>query len=82
VGEGSSNESNYSTEATVSYSVSELTSSTLQEQLSDSRFLRHMNCVFKYDFKVGNYLPDDSKKLNPHLFSTIKDITTGIKKSS
>jgi hypothetical protein len=82
VDENSSNDSSYSTRSNTNHSVVELTSSALQEQLSDSRFLRHMNCVFKYDFKVGNYLPDDAKKLNPHLFSTIKDITTGIKKSS
>lgn len=44
--------------------------------------MRFMNPVFKYDFKVGNYMPDEAKKMNPHLFTTIKDITTGIKKSS
>lgn len=40
------------------------------------------NQVFKYDFKVGNYMPDDVKKTNPHLYNTIKDITMGIKKAS
>jgi len=44
--------------------------------------MRYMNPVFKYDFKVGNYMPDDAKKMNPHLFNTIKDVTTGIRKSS
>jgi hypothetical protein len=41
-----------------------------------------MNPVFKYDFKVGNYLPDEAKQMSPHLFNTIKDVTTGIRKSS
>jgi len=63
-------------------SVVELSATGLGENLNDQRFMRLMNPVFKYDFKVGNYLPDDAKKLNPHLFMTIKDITTGIRKSS
>ena len=72
-----------STSAPVSSrSVSELSSTGLGENLNDQRFMRFMNPVFKYDFKVGNYLPDDAKKLNPHLFMTIKDLTTGIRKSS
>lgn len=56
--------------------------SLLGEKGSDQRFMRFMNPVFKYDFKVGNYMPDDVKKMNPHLFNTIKDVTTGIRKSS
>ena len=63
-------------------SLSSTTVSTLQEKTSDSRFMRLMNPVFKYDFKVGNYLPDDAKKMNPHLFMSIKDVTTGVRKSS
>lgn len=59
-----------------------LTKSRLQEKTSDFRALRMFNPVFKYDFKVGNYLPDDSKKMNKHLFATIKDLTTGVRKSS
>lgn len=82
VNESSVRDSGYSSEATSSFSVNELTGSALQESLQDSRFSRSMNSVFKYDFKVGNYLPDDTKKLNPHLFATMKDVTTGIKKSS
>jgi hypothetical protein len=63
-------------------SSEDLSKFSLHESVSDSRFARTMNPVFKYDFKVGNYLPDDAKKLNPHLFMTIKDLTTGIRKSS
>ena len=53
-----------------------------QEKSSDQRFLRSVNPVFKYDFKVGNYMPDEAKKMNPHLFMSIKDVTTGVRKSS
>lgn len=54
----------------------------LQEQPQDQRFMRFMNPVFKYDFKVGNYMPDEAKKMSPHLLMSIKDVTTGVRKSS
>ena len=54
----------------------------LNESSSETRFARFMNPVFKYDFKVGNYMPDDAKKINTHLFATLKDLTTGLRKSS
>jgi hypothetical protein len=54
----------------------------MSENGHDSRFIRNMNPIFKYDFKVGNYMTDEAKKMNPHLFMTIKDITTGLRKSS
>ena len=81
---------NMTTQSTPTYSTSDLNNTDvvststhmLQEDLADSRFSRFMNPVFKYDFKVGNYIPDDVKKMNPHLFNTIKDVTTGIRKSS
>lgn len=80
--ESSIRDNTYLSASSENLSITELTNSSLQEQQSDNRFTRAMNCVFKYDFKVGNYLPDDAKKLNPHLFMTMKDITTGIRKSS
>ena len=61
---------------------SDTLSNLFQEKTSEYRFLRLMNPVFKYDFKVGNYMPDDTKKMNPHLFRTIQDLTTGVRKSS
>ena len=63
-------------------SVSSQTTSIIQESMGDQRFMRFTNPIFQYDFKVGNYMPDDIKKMNPHLFNTIKDITTGLRKSS
>ncbi len=76
------NQSGYSTSDLTTSSVNESSMSALQEDLTDQRFVRFMNPVFQYDFKVGNYIPDEAKKLNPHLFMTIKDVTTGIRKSS
>lgn len=78
----SSLESPYSTKNFNLSSVLEDSTSSAQEDSSDQRFVRFMNPVFQYDFKVGNYMPDEAKKMNPHLFNTIKDVTTGIRKSS
>lgn len=72
----------YTTLESTTLSFSDQAKSTLGENVSDSRYMRFMNPVFKYDFKVGNYMPDSAKKMNPHLFMTIKDVTTGIRKSS
>lgn len=72
----------YITNAHLQESIQNLTSTDLQENTSQFRFTRSSNQVFRYDFKVGNYLPDDLKRLNPQLFTTIKDVTMGIRKSS
>jgi len=72
----------YSTVSTEINGVLTQAASLLQENATDQRFTRSANPVFRYDFKVGNYMPDDAKKLNPHLFNTIKDVTTGIRKSA
>ena len=72
----------YTTENFTPSSLSDSFSHTLSESNDNQRFMRFMNPVFKYDFKVGNYMTDDMKKMNPHLFTSIKDVTTGIRKSS
>jgi hypothetical protein len=59
-----------------------LRTNLLQEKTTTQRFLRLTNAIFKYDFKVGNYMSDEIKKMNPHLFRTIQDLTTGVRKSS
>jgi len=51
-----------------------------QEIASDYRNLRLQNPIFKYDFKLGNYMPDDNKRKFSHLLTTIHDLTTGVKK--
>ena len=72
----------YTTASVEMNDVTSQAASLLQESTDDQRFMRLTNPVFQYDFKVGNYMPDDIKKMNPHLFNTIKDITTGLRKSS
>ncbi len=74
--------SGYATSDLLSNASSSSVRHALNESTSDQRFMRYVNPVFKYDFKVGNYMPDDAKKMNPHLFNTIKDVTTGIRKSA
>ena len=64
---------------TNSTEVRSLTST--HELMGDVRFQKAANPVFKYDFKVGNYLPDSVKTLNQHLFTTFNDVTGGIRKA-
>lgn len=52
------------------------------ELASDYRFQKAASPIFKYDFKVGNYLPDATKTLNQHLFTTLNDLTSGVRKAS
>ena len=51
-----------------------------QEVASDYRNLRLQNPIFKYDFKLGNYMPDDNKRKFSQLLTSIHDLTTGVKK--
>ena len=37
------------------------------------------NPIFKYDFKVGNYMTEAVVKLNRHFFTTVNDTTTGLR---
>lgn len=52
------------------------------ELIGDYRFQKASNPIFRYDFKVGNYLTDSAKTLNQHLFTTVNDVTGGIRKPS
>lgn len=53
-----------------------------QESSANYRFQRLQNPVFKYDFKVGNYMPDENKVKSPFLYTTIHDLTTGVRKAN
>jgi len=52
------------------------------ENITFFRFQRSSNPVFRYDYKLGNYLTKDDLTTSPHLFTTISEITGGIRKSS
>jgi hypothetical protein len=54
---------------------------THQEDSGEYRYQRLQNPIFRYDFKLGNYMPDENKKKNPFLYTTIHDLTTGVRKS-
>ena len=51
------------------------------ELATDYRFQKSASPVFKYDFKVGNYLPDSVKTLNQHMLTTMSDVTSGVRKA-
>lgn len=40
------------------------------------------NPIFRYNYKTGNYAPKDSQTLYPSMFTTISQITGGIRKPS
>lgn len=63
-------------------SLNVLSESSMQENAQNYRYLRLQNPVFKYDFKLGNYLPDTTKLLSSHLFTTVNDVTAGVRRSS
>jgi len=46
------------------------------------RAIRAINPVFRYDYKVGNYLTKDDATTMAFLFTTINEITGGIRKSA
>merc|ERR1711897_58101 len=42
---------------------------THQEDSSEYRYQRLQNPIFRYDFKLGNYMPDENKKKSPFLYT-------------
>jgi hypothetical protein len=52
------------------------------ETASNFRFQRSLNPIFRYDYKLGNYFTKEDLTISPHLFTTISEITGGIRKSS
>jgi hypothetical protein len=52
-----------------------------EELSSSSRYLRFNNPVFKYDYKSGDYFPKLYKEVYTYLFSSINDLTGGLKQA-
>jgi len=46
------------------------------------RYQKFTNPIFRYDYKAGNYITKQDKEAFPYLFTTISEITGGIRKSS
>lgn len=53
-----------------------------EESSSNSRYLRFYNPVFKYDYKSGDYFPKLYKEMYTSLFTTISELTSGLRTSS
>ncbi len=51
------------------------------EESSDYRFQKTQTPVFRYDFRVGNYMPEALKLLNKHSFITLNDVTMGLRRA-
>jgi len=46
------------------------------------RYQKFTNPIFRYDYKAGNYITKQDKEAFPYLFTTVSEITGGIRKSS
>lgn len=51
------------------------------ELTNQKRYQRLHNIIFKYDYKSGDYFPKLNKDLYTHLFSTLLDLTSGLRTS-
>ncbi len=54
---------------------------TNQENSSLARNLKFNNPIFKYDYKSGDYFPKLYKEVYNHLYSSILDLTSGLRTS-
>lgn len=57
-------------------------STTVGEMLDESRVLRFTNPIFRYDYKLGNYLPKEAISGFPNLITSQISVTGGIRKSA
>jgi|TARA_B110000037_G_scaffold217633_1_gene279107 hypothetical protein len=55
---------------------------SLVESSLDMRYQRNLNPIFRYDYKLGNYFTKEDSIVTPYLFTTINELTGGIRKSS
>ena len=53
-----------------------------QELSSNYRYQKFSNPIFVYDYKSGNYLTTEDVKAYPSMFTSISEVTKGIRKSS
>ena len=64
---------------TVMVSASVDANMSTHELGSDYRFQKTQNPIFRYDFKVGNYMNEGMKILGRHVFTTFNDVTGGLR---
>ena len=51
----------------------------IMESSANQRFQKFNNPIFKYDYKSGDYFPKLYRDLYTHLFSTLIDLTSGLR---
>lgn len=59
------------------------TVNTLEHLTENSLFFRYqrlLNPIFRYDYKLGNYFNKQDSIITPYLFTTISEITGGVRK--
>jgi len=59
-----------------------LTKNFAKELTSISRYQQTQNPLFKYDYKSGDYFSTNNKELYPYLFTTLTNITNGLRTSA
>ena len=74
--------SNYTNQPTQidTYKIS--SQNLLTESTLNMRYQRSLNPIFRYDYKLGNYFTKEDSVITPYLFTTINELTGGIRKSS
>lgn len=73
---------NYTSKPWSTSSMEDKTLFSNQELSSNYRYQKFSNPIFVYDYKSGNYLTTEDVKAYPSMFTTISEITKGIRKSS
>lgn len=53
-----------------------------EESSQQTRFIRSQNPIFKYDYKSGDYFPKLYKEVYPYLFTSIADLTGGLRQAN
>jgi len=61
----------------ISHKINQL----FNENLSNQRYTRFTDPIFKYDYKSGDYFPKLYKEVYKHLFVSVMNITNGLKTS-
>ncbi len=73
---------NYTNQPTQIDTYTTTSQNLLTESTLNMRYQRNLNPIFRYDYKLGNYFTKEDSIVTPYLFTTINELTGGIRKSS
>jgi len=79
------NSNNYVTYLSQNWNSLDLNNKSMFNNVENSlnfRYQKFTNPIFRYDYKAGNYITKQDKEAFPYLFTTISEVTGGIRKSS